>query len=106
MVKATTAHRLPETGFLRIWQIIGNPKAEPPIPPLIPVSRSTFLHGVKTGKYPKPIKLGERTTAWKVSDIRDLVEQINNTEYTPNKNVCMKMVKLSTANASVLGKPE
>ncbi|MFI3158105.1 MAG: AlpA family phage regulatory protein [Methylococcaceae bacterium] len=71
---------LPETGFLRIWQIVGNPKAEPPILPLIPVCRSTFLNGVKSGKYPKPIKLGERTTAWKVEDIRALISQLGGTQ--------------------------
>ena len=29
--------QLPETGFLRLPQIIGNAKADPPIPALIPV---------------------------------------------------------------------
>ncbi len=71
-----SASPLPETGFLRIWQIVGNPKAKPPIPALIPVCRSTFLNGVKSGKYPKPVKLGERTTAWKVEDIRALIDKI------------------------------
>jgi prophage regulatory protein len=70
---STTTHQLPETGFLRIWQIVGNPKAKPPIPPLLPIGRTTFLNGVREGKYPKPVKLGERTTAWKVEDIRNLI---------------------------------
>jgi len=69
-----TSH-LPSTGFLRLSQIIGNPKANPPIPPIIPVSRSSWLNGVKSGKFPKPIKLGERTTAWKVEDILELIEK-------------------------------
>jgi len=69
-------HQIPETGFLKIWQIIGNPKANPPIPAILPVGRTTFLNGVKSGKYPKPVKLGERSIAWKVSDIRALVEQL------------------------------
>jgi len=73
---ATTAHQLPETGFLRIWHIIGNPKANPPIPALIPIGRTTFLNGVKSGKYPKPVKLGERTTAWRRSDIIALIGQL------------------------------
>jgi len=67
---------LPETGFVRLWQIVGNPKATPPTPALIPVSRTTFLNGVKSGKYPRPIKLGERTTAWKVEDIRTLIAKL------------------------------
>ena len=72
----TTKSTLPNTGFLRIWHIIGNPKAEPPIPALIPIGRTSFLNGVKSGKYPKPVKLGERTTAWKVEDIRALIGQL------------------------------
>lgn len=66
---------LPETGYLRIWQIIGDKKAKPPLPPIIPVSRSSWWDGVKKGKFPKPVKLGERTTAWKVEDIRDLINK-------------------------------
>jgi len=41
---------IPEAGFLRLHQIIGNPKADPPIPALIPVSRSTWWAGVKDGR--------------------------------------------------------
>ncbi|MBR1069149.1 AlpA family transcriptional regulator [Bradyrhizobium liaoningense] len=66
---------LPETGFLRLPQIIGNARAKPPIPALIPVSRSTWWAGVTTGRYPKPIKLGPRITAWRVQDIRELIER-------------------------------
>ncbi len=65
--------QLPEVGFVRLPQIIGNPKASPPVPPLIPVSRSSWWEGVKSGKYPKPVKLGPNTTAWKVEDIRTLI---------------------------------
>jgi predicted DNA-binding transcriptional regulator AlpA len=72
---ATTSNQLPETGFLRIWHIVGNKKTN--IPALIPISRTSFLNGVKSGKYPKPVKLGERTTAWKVEDIRNLIISIN-----------------------------
>jgi predicted DNA-binding transcriptional regulator AlpA len=68
-------HHLPETGFVRLPQIIGNPKADPPIPAVIPVSKSTWWSGVKSGRYPKPVKLGPQTTAWRVRDIRALVEQ-------------------------------
>ena len=67
------ANQLPETGFLRLPQIIGNPKATPPIPPILPISKSSFWAGIKDGKYPKPIKLGARTTVWRVEDIRALI---------------------------------
>ncbi|MBD9360766.1 helix-turn-helix transcriptional regulator [Methylomonas fluvii] len=68
--------QLPETGFLRLKQIVGDPKAEPPIPAILPISRTSFLNGVKSGKYPKSIKLGERTTAWRVEDIRELINSV------------------------------
>ena len=68
-------HKLPATGFLRIAQIVGDPKSEPPIPPVIPVSKSTWWAGVASGRYPKPVKtLGLRITAWRVEDIVALIE--------------------------------
>lgn len=67
-------HALPETGFLRLPSIIGNAKANPPIPALIPVRKSTWWAGVKAGRYPKPVKLGPRVTAWRVEDIRALIQ--------------------------------
>lgn len=67
---------LPETGYLRIWQIIGDKKATPPIPALIPVSKSTFLNWVKSGKAPAPCKLSERTTAWKVESIKAFLAEL------------------------------
>ncbi|TMQ78400.1 helix-turn-helix transcriptional regulator [Candidatus Accumulibacter phosphatis] len=69
-------YQLPETGFLRLPQIIGDPKAEPPTPPIIPVKKSCWWKGVKTGRFPKPIKLGPRVTAWRVEDIRALIASI------------------------------
>lgn len=73
--------QLPETGFLRLKQIIGDPgkpEADPPIPltpPIIPVSRSTWWQGVKNGRYPAPVRLSTRTTAWRVEDIRALIDR-------------------------------
>ena len=60
---------LPNSGFLRLPQIIGNPKALPPIPPLVPVSKSTLWARVKAGEFPRPVKLSARVTAWRVEDI-------------------------------------
>lgn len=68
--------QLPETGFLRLHQIIGNRKANPPIPAIIPVGKSTWWEGIKSGRYPQPVRtLGLRITAWRVEDIRALVTQ-------------------------------
>ena len=65
---------LPETGFLRISHILGNPKTN--IPPIIPVSKSTWWAGVKTGRFPQPVKLGANITAWRVEDIRTLIDWV------------------------------
>ncbi|NDP48926.1 MAG: AlpA family phage regulatory protein [Sulfuriferula multivorans] len=66
---------LPAIGFIRLSQIIGNPNAEPPIPAIIPVKKTTWWNGVKSGLYPKPVKLGARVTAWRVEDIRELIQK-------------------------------
>ena len=71
---AKTIPQLPETGFLRLPQIIGSRKADPPIPPIIPVSKSTWWEGVRNGRYPAPVRtLGPRITAWRAEDIRTLI---------------------------------
>ena len=69
-------HQLPETGYLRLPQIIGNPKADPPIPAVIPVSKSSWWAGVKSGRYPQGVRLGPRTTAWSVESIRALIASV------------------------------
>jgi predicted DNA-binding transcriptional regulator AlpA len=71
-------HTLPETGYLRIWQIVGKPATDiaPAIPAIIPVSKSTFWAGCRSGRYPAPVRtLGVRITAWRVEDIRALIER-------------------------------
>ena len=72
----TAMHILPETGFVRLRQIIGSPKSNPPVPAVIPVSKSTWWEGVRSGRYPRSHKLGPRTTAWRVEDIHDLIRQL------------------------------
>lgn len=66
---------LPQTGYLRLSQILGNNKTTPPTPPLIPIGKSSWWLGVKDGRFPKPIKLGPRTTVWRVQDILALIEK-------------------------------
>ena len=56
---------LPDIGFIRLPQILV----------VIPVSRSTWWAGVKSGRFPKPVKLGPRITAWRAEDIRALIER-------------------------------
>jgi prophage regulatory protein len=66
---------LPEIGFLRLPQIIGDPSANPPIPARIPVSRSTWWAGIKAGRFPRPVKLGTRISVWRVQDIPELINR-------------------------------
>ncbi|QHQ28530.1 transcriptional regulator [Xanthomonas albilineans] len=78
---------MPATGFLRLPQIVGR-AADPDtnttaIPALIPVSRSTWWAGVRSGRYPQPVKLGERCTAWRVEDIRELIERTASAKAAP-----------------------
>jgi prophage regulatory protein len=56
-------HKLPETGFLRL----------PTVLTLIPVGKTTWWNGVKSGRFPKPVKLG-RITAWRAEDIRAWID--------------------------------
>ncbi len=58
-------HILPETGFVRLPQVLK----------VFPVSKSTWWAGVKSGKYPQPVKLGLKMTAWRVGDIRALIDE-------------------------------
>ena len=59
---------LPETGFVRLSSILA------PTGP-IPVGKSTWWAGVKSGRFPKPIKLAPRITVWRVDDIRSLISR-------------------------------
>src|SRR3954451_23649447 len=58
---------LPEAGLLRLSHILA-PRGP------IPVSRSTWYAWVASGKVSKPQKLGPRISAWRVEDIRALIE--------------------------------
>lgn len=70
----TTVNALPSAGYVRLKQIIGDQKAVPPVPAIIPVAASTWWAGIKTGRYPKPVKLSPKVTCWRAEDIRKLLE--------------------------------
>lgn len=76
-LNVTPAHTLPATGYLRLWQIVGKPATDnaPAVPAIFPVSRSTWWAGVRSGKYPQSVKLGDRITAWPVEEILALLQQ-------------------------------
>lgn len=70
----TAAPSLPTTRFVRIAQIVGDKNANPPIPPIVPVCRSTWWDGVKSGRFPRPIKLSPRVTVWKLDEVLALID--------------------------------
>ena len=62
-----STENFPKSGFVRLSQILA------PNGP-IPVSKSTWWAGVKSGRFPQAQKLGPRTTVWKAKEIRELFE--------------------------------
>jgi prophage regulatory protein len=56
-------HILPETGFVRLPEVLR----------VFPVSKSTWWAAVKEERFPQPVKLGPKITAWRVEDIRALI---------------------------------
>jgi predicted DNA-binding transcriptional regulator AlpA len=60
---------MPSTGFLRVSQILT----------FIPIGKSKWWAGVKAGEYPACVKLGNRITAWRVEDIKALIEKLSQT---------------------------
>jgi prophage regulatory protein len=56
-------HDIPETGFMRLTQVLS----------VIPLGKTCWWEGVRSGRFPKPVKLTERCTAWRVEDIRELI---------------------------------
>ena len=58
--------KIPSCGFFRLSQVIA----------LIPISKSAWWEGCRTGRYPKPVKLGPRTTVWRVEDIKAFIESV------------------------------
>lgn len=60
---------LPDSAFIRESQLVQSPK-RPNANPVLPFSGPTLWRKVRSGDFPKPVKLSERITAWRVSDVR------------------------------------
>ena len=58
---------IPETGFLRLAQVLS----------VIPLGKTSWWKGVKVGRFPKPVKLSARCTAWRAEDIRELIKTLS-----------------------------
>ena len=58
---------IPETGFVRLAQVLT----------VIPLGKTCWAEGVKSGRFPKPVKLSARCVAWKAEDIHNLIKQLS-----------------------------
>jgi len=67
-------HSIPETGFVRLNVVLM----------VIPVKKSSWWAGVKSGRYPKPVKLSPNCTAWRAEEIRELIKRISEQNQTSN----------------------
>jgi len=63
-------HKLPPEGFVRINQLCNHKGTRG----ILSISKSSFWAGVREKRFPAPVHLGPRTTAWRVQDIRRLIE--------------------------------
>tara|TARA_R110002095_G_scaffold32814_3_gene31373 strand:+ start:395 stop:607 length:213 start_codon:yes stop_codon:yes gene_type:complete len=59
----TDQHNKSTTGFMRLPEVLT----------FIPIGKSTWWAGVKSGRFPSPVKLGPRVTAWRREDIQEWI---------------------------------
>jgi prophage regulatory protein len=67
----TTMTTLPETGFVRERDLIGDAKKT--VRGIIPFSHATLWRKVKDNQFPAPVKLSTNVTAWRVEDVRNWI---------------------------------
>ena len=70
MPQTVHSQLIPHAGFMRLPQVLQ----------IIPVGKSTWWAGIKSGRFPQGVKLGPRTTAWRVEDIRQLLHDLGNSD--------------------------
>ena len=69
------ASTIPSTGFLRLPQILE----------FFPISKSRWWDGCRSGRFPKPVKLGPRTTVWRAEEIKAFIEQLGKNDQNPDE---------------------
>lgn len=68
-IHASFFDALPDSAFIRESQLVQSPK-RPNTPAPLPFSAPTLWRKVKSNTFPKPHRISERITAWKVGDVR------------------------------------
>ncbi|HCZ43225.1 MAG TPA: AlpA family phage regulatory protein [Desulfovibrio piger] len=66
-VQKPSAPVLPETGFLRLADVLK----------LVPVCKTAWYNGVRSGDFPQPVALGKRARGYRVEDVRALIDRLN-----------------------------
>jgi len=69
--------KLADDAFLRMADLVRTP-SRPGAEVLLPFSSSTLWNMVSKNRFPKPVKLGNRITAWRVRDVRDWLRNPRN----------------------------
>jgi predicted DNA-binding transcriptional regulator AlpA len=87
--------QLPDSAFIREAQLVPSPK-RPDVAAPLPFSAPTLWRKVAAGDFPKPIKLSERVTVWKVSEVRAWMEAQAAEPYEPMEQP-RKLTKMAAA---------
>ncbi|MFM9914143.1 MAG: helix-turn-helix transcriptional regulator [Methylophilaceae bacterium] len=61
-------NQLPDEAFVRL----------PTVRALFACSSASVWRGVRAGRIPKPVKLSERTTGWRVGELRVALAEVGN----------------------------
>ncbi len=67
------SHPAQTAGYLRLPQVLE----------IIPVSRSTWYRGIKSGRYPKPVKLSVRAVGWKIEAVKNCAAELESASSPP-----------------------
>jgi prophage regulatory protein len=73
LTDTSDTYHLPDTGFVRLPDVLR----------VIPLGKTSWWKGVKSGRFPKPVKLSARCTAWRAEDIRELIQRLSRESLTP-----------------------
>lgn len=74
IVQSSPAPILPETGFLRLADVLK----------LVPVCKTAWYNGIRSGDFPQPVALGKRARGYRVEDVRALIDRLNAGEGAAN----------------------
>ena len=89
---------LPETGFVRLQAIIAPARA------YAHQQIDLVARASRTARFPKPVKLGPKTTAWRVEDIRELINRFGRIVVANRRHTARRLKRLRTYNVSELAR--